>query len=110
MIIAVAGPYSASTEREKKENLDKLNQVAAQLLKMGHIPLIGINAALPVTAMAEIEDVYEANMAISMAVISAAEALLITRESEGANRERDWMLRQGRPVYTRLEQVPAATN
>lgn len=66
-----------------------MNKAAARLLEMGHIPLIGINAALPVIQFADVENKYEAIMAISMAVIEKCDALLLIAESPGANRERD---------------------
>ena len=52
MIIGVAGPYSAATEEERQQNLDAMNHAAARLLEMGHTPLIGVNAALPVVKAA----------------------------------------------------------
>ena len=48
MIIGVAGPYSAPTEEQRKKNLDAMNLAAAKLLEKGHIPIIGMNAALPI--------------------------------------------------------------
>lgn len=108
MIIGVAGPYSAQTEKERQENLLKLNTVAARLLEMGHTPLIGINAALPVTGLANIEDLYKANMDISMAVINACEAIYILAESKGANMERDLIRSKGLPIYYSLEEIPPA--
>lgn len=48
MIIGVAGPYTAATEEERKSNLDAMNSAAAKLLEKGHVPVIGMNAALPV--------------------------------------------------------------
>lgn len=108
MIIGVAGPYSAATEQERQDNLKRLNQAAAKLLEMGHTPLIGINAALPVTNLANLENKYEANMAISLAVINACEAILIIGESKGANLERDLIAAKGLPVYRNLEEVPGA--
>ena len=47
MIIGIAGPYSAAKAEQRKKNLDVMNRAAACLLKKGHIPLIGVNAALP---------------------------------------------------------------
>lgn len=108
MIIGVAGPYSAPNEKERQENLFKLNAAAARLLEMGHTPLIGINAALPVTALSKLEDHYKYNMEISMAVINACEAILILGESKGANMERDLILSKGLPVYYSLEEVPSS--
>lgn len=108
MIIGVAGPYTAGTEEERQHNLDNLNRAAAQLLAMGHIPLIGINAALPVVQQSNLEGSgqYEAIMAISMAVIDSCEALLMIAESTGANRERDLVSSKGLPVYYNMEEVP----
>ena len=109
MIIAVAGPYSAPTEAARQQNLDALNEAAAQLLKRGHVPLIGVNAALPVIAKAaDAADQYKAIMDISMAVMNCCEALLIIAESPGANRERDLFLARSLPVYHSLDEVPKA--
>ena len=77
MIIGVAGPYSADTPERRQQNLDKMNTAAARLLEKGHIPLIGVNAALPVLAQAADVDRYRALMEISLAVINACEGLLL---------------------------------
>lgn len=109
MIIGVAGPYSAPTAAQRQDNLDLMNRAAARLLEKGHIPLIGINAALPVVQLAQIEDPYEALMRISMALIDHCEALLLLGESPGANRERDLILSKGLPVYYDADEVPDIT-
>ena len=106
MVIGVAGPYSSSTSEGRQHNLDALNRAAAELLRRGHIPLIGVNAALPVLDKADPVNRYTAIMDISMAVISACEALLLIAESPGANRERDLVLAKGLPVYYSLNEVP----
>ncbi len=106
MIIGVAGPYSAGNEEQRQQNLDNMNKAAARLLEMGHIPLIGINAALPVISHASVDNPYEAIMDISMAVIDACEALLIIGESPGANRERELVLSKGLPVYQHPDEIP----
>lgn len=106
MIIGVAGPYSAPSEQERKKNLDKLNNAAAALLEMGHTPLIGVNAALPVVEKTKLKDNYQGIMNISLAVIGACEALLLLAESPGANKERDLILSKGLPVYRTLNEVP----
>lgn len=106
MIIGVAGPYSASTAELRQENLDRMNNAAARLLELGHVPLIGINAALPVVDKAALEDRYKGIMDISLAVIDRCEGLLLLAESPGANKERDLVLSKGLPVYYSLEEVP----
>jgi hypothetical protein len=89
MIIGVAGPYSAATKEQRQANLDAMNEAAARLLEKGHVPLIGMNAALPVIQKASVPDTYQAVMDISLAVINACDALLLLAESPGANKERD---------------------
>ncbi len=106
MIIGVAGPYSADTPEKRKSNLDDMNDVAAKLLEMGHTPLIGMNAALPVIERSDIKDKYKATMEISLAVISCCEGLLLIGESPGANKERDLILSKNLPVYFKIEDVP----
>lgn len=106
MIIGVAGPYSAPTEEERRANLDRMNEAAARLLEMGHIPLIGVNAALPVVDKANVNDRYKAIMDISLAVIDKCEALLLLAESSGANKERDLILAKGLPVYYSVGEIP----
>lgn len=107
MIIGVAGPYSAPTEEQRQQNLDRMNEAAALLLAKGHIPLIGMNAALPVVNKAtHAYDRYQAIMDISLAVIDKCEALLLLAESPGANKERDLVLAKGLPVFTSVDEVP----
>ncbi|QQR86088.1 MAG: DUF4406 domain-containing protein [Flavobacteriales bacterium] len=107
MIIGIAGPYSAPTAEQRQANLDALNAAAAHLLELGHVPVIGMNAALPVLEHADVADRYKAVMDISLAVIGACDALLLIGESPGANKERDLIRSQRKPVYMRIEDVPA---
>lgn len=106
MIIGVAGPYSADTSEKRKSNLDAMNAAAARLLEMGHVPLIGMNAALPVIERADITDKYKAAMEISLAVINCCEGLLLLGESPGANKERDLIISKKLPVYHKIEDIP----
>src|SRR4051812_13380417 len=99
MIIGVAGPYSAPTQEQKQLNLDAMNSAATRLLELGYIPIIGMNAALPVLEKANVDDKYKGIMDISLAVIGACDALLLLAESPGANKERDLILSKGRPVF-----------
>ena len=105
MIIGVAGPYSAETDAQRKLNLDAMNITAARLLELGHIPIIGMNAALPVLEKAMVPDKYKSIMEISLAVIDGCDALLLLAESPGANKERDLILSKGKPVFKTIEEV-----
>jgi hypothetical protein len=110
MLIAVAGPYSAPTEESRKDNLAAINRAAVEVFRRGHIPVIGVNAALPVVALLEERDRYDAIMAISLALVDQCEAILMIGESPGANRERDLVARKGLRVYRSVDEVPAVAN
>jgi hypothetical protein len=107
-LIMISGPTSAESEEEKRENLRRLNRAAAEVLKRGHIPLVGVNAAAPVVEEADVEDRYEAIMRICLALAESCDAVLLLGESEGANREREVFERRGRPVYRSVDGIAAA--
>jgi len=113
--IAVAGPYSASSAAARAENLAKLNAAAAEVLRRGHVPVVGVNAALAVMHAAGIPDPAErpnsvakndAIMAMSMAVISSCNAVLHLASSPGADRERDDVVARGGRVFRSPDEVP----
>ena len=108
MKIAIAGPYSAPTGKERQQNLDAMNEAAAAIYEKGHIPIIGVNAALPVLEKSEVDDEYKLIMDISMAIVESCDAMLLLGESPGANRERDLILEQNKTVYRTLDEIPAA--
>ncbi len=83
-----------------------MNEAAARVLEKGHIPVIGMNAALPIVSIANVEDKYKPTMEISLAVINVCEAILMIGESPGANKERDLVKSKGLPVYYSLEEIP----
>ena len=109
-LIAVAGPYSAPTGEGRRRNLDALHRAAAEVRRRGHIPLIGVDAALPVADRLHPEegpDRYETIMQISLTLVARCDALLLIGESPGANREADLLRKQGKPIYRSLEELPA---
>jgi len=109
MLIAVAGPYSAGSSEEQQRNLETLNRAAAEVLQLGHVPIIGVNAALPVVDfLGDNEDRYEAIMKISLAVVDKCDAILMIAESAGANRERELIRAKGLPVYNSIAEIPIA--
>ena len=106
LLIAVAGPYSAPTAAERQRNLDAMNHAAAGVMRRGHVPVIGVNAALPVVDALGPPDRYAAIMHISLAVVARCDAILLIGESPGANRERDLLVARGRTVYRNLLDIP----
>ena len=108
MLIVVAGPYSAATIEARERNLAAMNQAAAQVFRLGHVPVIGVNAALPIVAFLDEQDRYEAIMTISLALVDKCDAILIIGESSGVNRERDLILAKGLRVYNSINEIPRA--
>jgi len=54
MLVMVSGPVSAESDKMRMDNTARLNKVAAEVLKRGHIPLVGVNEAAPVVVRAEL--------------------------------------------------------
>lgn len=109
MLIAVAGPYSADTPEQRQRNLDRMNEAAAGVFMLGHVPVIGVNASLPVVErLGPDVDPYEAMMTISLAVVEKCDAILVLAESPGVKRERDLIESKGLPVYRNVHEIPAA--
>lgn len=108
LLIAVAGPYSADSEIKMKKNLDAMNEAAAKVYEKGHIPVIGVNAALFVFEKLSGENKSKAIMDISLALVDKCDALLLIGESPGANKERDLILSKGKKVYYDISEIPEA--
>jgi hypothetical protein len=68
MWIMIAGPYStgARTDDERAENLRTMNRVALEVYRRGHVPIIGVNLALPVIEVAGPEAFDELMMPLSL--------------------------------------------
>lgn len=108
MWIMIAGPYSsgAKTETARAENLQILNQAALAVFDMGHIPIIGVNLALPVIEQAESNRFDDIMMPMSLALADKCDACLrIGGYSLGADKELDKFRERGLPVFTSLAEI-----
>jgi hypothetical protein len=113
MWIMIAGPYrSGSTDPAAwAANLGKLNEAAIALFRAGHVPIIGVNLALPMIAAAggSAADYAELMAPVSLALVDRCDACLrIGGPSRGADEEVERFEAAGRPVYRALREVPAA--
>lgn len=108
MLIAIAGPYSAPTEKQKAANLKAMNIAAAEVYRKGHIPVIGVNASLFVAD--ELPDIDRKKVIsdISFAVVERCDAIFMAGSSPGADIERGLIMNQGLPVYYSIEEIPEA--
>jgi hypothetical protein len=109
MWILVAGPYTSGTTdaAARTANLRALNQAALAVFRRGHVPVVGVNLALPVIEAAGAEAFHEIMMPLSLAMADRCDACLrIGGPSRGADDEVERFLMRGRPVYYSLEDVP----
>ncbi|HEY3252195.1 MAG TPA: NUDIX hydrolase [Ignavibacteria bacterium] len=106
MLIAVAGPYSADSEEKRAANLDAMNGAAAKIYMKGHIPVIGVNAALAISKKLESFPPSEVINKISFAIVEKCDAILIIGSSPGADEEREIIEIKRLPVYTSIDEVP----
>ena len=105
----IAGPYSsgAKTDSDREANLLALNHAAYQVFRKGHVPIIGVNLALPVIQAAG-PQMYEAiMMPLSLALADRCDAVFrIGGSSRGADDEVDRVRARGGRVYLSLEEIP----
>jgi Domain of unknown function (DUF1937) len=111
MWIMVAGPYTAGAAdaEARANNLRALNRAAVAVFRMGHVPIIGVNLALPLIEVAGRESFDEIMMPLSLAAAERCDAVLrVGGASKGADEEVERFTSKGKPVYRRLEDVPPA--
>jgi hypothetical protein len=111
MWIMVAGPYTSggADMARRAANLRAMNAVALALLRMGHVPVIGVNMALPVIEAAGAVAFDDIMMPLSLALAERCDACLrIGGPSAGADAEMERFLARGRPIYRDLAEVPPA--
>lgn len=83
-----------------------MNRAAAALARLGHVPVIGVNAALPVLDAAGLPYNDTLMMTISLALAARCDACLQIGRSPGADREAEAIRARGRPVYASIEEIP----
>jgi hypothetical protein len=109
--VMVAGPYRTGTrtESERAENLRALNRVAYEVFRRGHVPILGVNLALPIIEAAGPES-YEVIMSpLSRAAADRCDAVLrVGGASAGADEEVERVRSRGGSVYRRVEELPRA--
>jgi hypothetical protein len=108
LVVMVAGPYSAPTAEGRAANLRRMNDAAAAVARRGHVPVIGVNAALPVLDAAGLAHTAPLMMEISLALAERCDACLQIGRSPGADREAEAIRSRGRPVFTTVDALPGA--
>ncbi|MCI5056352.1 MAG: DUF4406 domain-containing protein [Flavobacteriales bacterium] len=108
MWIMIAGPYRHGSEDPEKwkQNLIKLNQVAYEVLKLGHTPIIGVNMALPIieNTLSSYEKIM---MPMSLEMAERCDAVLrIGGASAGADMEVEVFRTKNLPIYYSVDEIP----
>lgn len=103
----VSGPYTAGapTPELRAANLRRMNEAALEVWERGHVPVIGVNMALP---MIEAGAAFDAvMMPLSLALAERCDGCLrIGAASAGADQEAALFTAAGKPVYGSVEEIP----
>ena len=105
----IAGPYrtGAKSEADREANLLALNRAAYQVFRKGHVPVIGVNLALPVIQAAGSRAYDAIMMPLSLALAERCDAILrLEGWSPGADEEVERVRARGGRVYQSVEEIP----
>jgi hypothetical protein len=111
MWIMVAGPYrtGARDAAERARNLRALNLAARAIHERGHVPIVGVNLALPIIEAAGPSSYDEIMLPLSLALAERCDAILrLAGESVGADREVERVRAHGGAVYASVAEIPRA--
>ena len=109
--IMVAGPYrSGSSDPEVwAENLRRLNRFAHAVFRKGHVPIVGVNLALPVIESAGQESYEHIMPTLSLGLVERCDAVLrIEGASQGADDEVEAFRARGLSVFRSIDEIPNA--
>ena len=117
MLILIAGPYRSGTDDDPERmaaNLKRLEEAAWPIFEAGHVPMIGEWVALPVLSSAgasgPLDPLAERVMyPTAQRLLQHCDAVLrLPGASTGADEDVRIARERGLPVYTRLDEIPAA--
>jgi hypothetical protein len=109
MWIMIAGPYSTGTksEEDREKNLGELNRAAYEVFRKGHVPIIGVNVALPIIRAAGADSYDEIMLPLALAIADRCDAVLrIGGPSVGADEEVERIRARGGKVYRAIGEIP----
>ena len=109
MWIMVSGPYRAPNADVQAENLRALNRAAVAIFRKGHLPVIGVNLALPMIDAAGADSYGGIMMPLCVRLIERCDAVLrIEGISEGADEEVAEFRARGLTVFHSIAEIPHA--
>jgi hypothetical protein len=111
MWIMVAGPYRSGSSDPGvwAQNLRTLNKAANAIFEKGHVPIIGVNLALPIIESVGQEAYRTIMMPLSLSLTERCDAVLrIEGVSQGADLEVEAFLARGLAVFQSIDEIPSA--
>lgn len=121
LLILIAGPYRSGTGGDPAliaRNLERLEEAAAPIHRLGHVPMIGEWVALPVlrglsdsAAGGEAGEDGDVMYETAHRLLQHCDAVLrLPGASAGADKDVEIALQRGLPVYRSLDEIPAAVH
>ncbi len=111
--VMVCGPYTSggADAAQRERNLAALNEAALAVLERGHVPIVGVNLALPMVAAAGDPEAEERILLpVSLALAERCDACVrIGGPSRGADAEVAAFAARGAAVFERVEDLPRAS-
>lgn len=107
--VMIAGPYSSggADAARRAANLRALNEAAVAVFRRGHVPVIGVNMALPVIEAAGEAHFDAIMMPLSLALAERCDGCLrVGGASAGADAEVERFRVAGKPVWRDLAAIP----
>jgi len=107
--IMVAGPYRSGSSDPAvwARNLRRLNECAHAVFLKGHLPLVGVNLALPVIESAGPESYEQIMPLLSLSLTERCDAILrVGGASRGADDEVEAFRARGLRVFRSVDEIP----
>lgn len=114
LLILIAGPYRSGTDGDPAliaRNLARLEEAAAPIHRLGHVPMIGEWAALPILRGMSADEAGAGDVMYETAhrLLQHCDAVLrLPGASTGADQDVEIARERGLPVYHALDEIPAA--
>ncbi len=113
LLILIAGPYRSGTGGDPAliaRNLERLEEAAAPIHRLGHVPMIGEWVALPILRGIDEADAADGDVMYETAhrLLQHCDAVLrLPGDSAGADKDVEIALDRGLPVYRSIDEIPA---
>ncbi len=86
-----------------------MNDAAYEVMRKGHVPIIGVNMALPIIEAAGAQNYEDIMMPMSLRLAERCDAILrMGGASKGADEELEQFQRRGLKVFHQVDEIPEA--